>query len=54
MSKKDYVAIAETVNRLDLHYADIQHVALMLADTLKKANERFDRVLFIAACMKGH
>lgn len=54
MTRKDYILIAETVNRMDLSFANIQHVALMLADSLRSTNPRFDRDRFVAACMKGH
>lgn len=54
MTKKHFILIAECVNRMDLHFADRQHVALMLADALRGTNRAFDRETFIDACMKSH
>ena len=47
MTKKDYIAIADIINK----YRDKEHMLLLkLCELFKKDNENFDSDKFIKAC----
>ena len=57
MSKKDYIVIAETINKEratwkkeSIGYAAVESVALALANSLKKDNAHFNHEIFMNAC----
>lgn len=53
MTRKDYIIIAEAINKAETEAESKTSVAYVLADALQKDNPLFDRQKFIKACGAG-
>lgn len=52
-TKRTFISIAQAMSQAVLGQAEKRRVAEALADVLAEGNPRFDREVFIRACLRG-